>query len=45
MLKEKLKPNVDGEARWVKKMGKLHFGYKRMRETIRAFRSLPILCI
>ncbi|MDD7273160.1 MAG: transposase [Prevotellaceae bacterium] len=29
MLKEKLKPNVDGEARWVKKMGKLHFGYKR----------------
>ena len=29
MLKEKLKPNVDGEARWVKKMGRLHFGYKR----------------
>lgn len=29
MLKEKLKPNVDGEAHWVKKMGKLHFGYKR----------------
>ncbi|MCI6672519.1 MAG: transposase, partial [Prevotella sp.] len=23
------KANVDGEARWVKKMGKLHFGYKR----------------
>lgn len=29
MLKEKLKPNVDGEAHWVKKMGKLHFGYKQ----------------
>ena len=29
MLKEKLKPNVDGEARWIKKMGRLHFGYKR----------------
>ena len=29
MLKEIFKPNVDGEARWVKKMGKLHFGYKR----------------
>ena len=29
MLKEGVKPNVDTEARWVKKMGKLHFGYKR----------------
>lgn len=29
MLKEVVKPNVDGEARWIKKMGKLHFGYKR----------------
>ena len=29
MLKEKLKPNVDGEARWIKKMGRLHFGNKR----------------
>ena len=28
-LKEAVKPNVDGEARWVEKMGKLHFGYKR----------------
>lgn len=29
MLKEITKPNVDAEARWVKKAGKLHFGYKR----------------
>ena len=29
MLKEVVKPNVDTEARWIKKMGKLHFGYKR----------------
>ena len=29
MLKEVVKPNVDTEARWVKKMGKFHFGYKR----------------
>jgi IS5 family transposase len=29
MLREVSKPNVDSEARWVKKMGKLHFGYKR----------------
>ena len=29
MLKEVVKPNVDTKARWVKKMGKLHFGYKR----------------
>ena len=29
MLKEVVKSNVDTEARWVKKMGKLHFGYKR----------------
>jgi IS5 family transposase len=28
-VREKIKPNVDKEARWVKKMGKLHFGYKR----------------
>lgn len=29
MLKEVVKSNVDGEACWVKKMGKLHFCYKR----------------
>ncbi|MBR8721651.1 IS5 family transposase ISPg8 [Bacteroides pyogenes] len=29
MLKEVVKSNVDGDARWVKKMGNLHFGYKR----------------
>lgn len=29
ILKEKEKPNVDRDARWVKKMGKLRFGYKR----------------
>ena len=29
MVKEVIKPNVDGDARWIKKMGKLHFGYKR----------------
>ena len=29
MLKEAVKSNVDSEARWVKKMGKLYFGYKR----------------
>ena len=29
MVKEIVKPNVDAEARWIKKMGKLHFGYKR----------------
>ena len=29
MLKEVVKPNVGTEARWIKKMGKLHFGYKR----------------
>ena len=29
MIKEVVKPNVDSEARWIKKMGKLHFGYKR----------------
>ena len=29
MLKEVVKPNVDTEARWIKKMEKLHFGYKR----------------
>ena len=29
MVKEVVKPNVDGDARWIKKMGKLHFGYKR----------------
>lgn len=28
-LQEVTKPNVDGEARWVKKAGKLRFGYKR----------------
>ena len=29
LLKEMVKSNVDGEARWGKKMGKLHFGYKQ----------------
>lgn len=29
MLKEVVKSNVDGDARWNKKMEKLHFGYKR----------------
>ncbi len=29
MVKGLVKPNVDGEVYWVKKMGKLHFGYKR----------------
>ena len=29
MVKEVVKPNVDAEARWIKKRGKLHFGYKR----------------
>lgn len=29
MFREVAKSNVDGEARWVKKTGKLHFGYKR----------------
>ena len=29
MVKEANKPNVDTEARWVKKMRKIHFGYKR----------------
>ena len=28
-LKEIVKPNVDKDARWINKMGKLHFGYKR----------------
>ena len=29
MVKEANKPNVDTEARWVKKMRKIYFGYKR----------------
>ncbi len=29
ILKEKIKSNVDKEAKWVKKAGKLHFGYKQ----------------
>ena len=29
MVKEANKPNVDTEARWVKKMRKIHFVYKR----------------
>jgi IS5 family transposase len=29
MLKEVIKPNVDGDTRWVRNMGKLPFGYKR----------------
>lgn len=29
ILKEVVRSNVDGEGRWVKKIGKLHFGYKR----------------
>ena len=33
MFKEIVMPNVDGEAWWGKKMGKLHFGYKRHTAT------------
>ncbi len=33
MLKEIVMPNVDGEAWRGKKMGKLHFGYKRHTAT------------
>ena len=29
MLREVPKPNVDGEARWIRKVGQLRFGYKR----------------
>ena len=29
IVKEVVKPNVDGDARWIKKMSKLHLGYKR----------------
>ena len=29
MVKEVVRPNVDAEARWIKKMGKSHLGYKR----------------
>ena len=29
MLREVPKPNVDGEARWIRKAGQLRFGYKR----------------
>jgi len=29
MLKEMVKPSMDSEARWIKKMGNPHFGYKR----------------
>lgn len=29
ILKEKLKSNVDKDAKWIKKAGKLHFGYKQ----------------
>ncbi|MCD8209143.1 MAG: IS5 family transposase [Bacteroidales bacterium] len=32
-LKEMEKPNVDNEARWVRKAGKLRFGYKRHTAT------------
>lgn len=32
-LKEKVKPGVDTEARWVKKAGKLHYGYKKHTAT------------
>ena len=38
-LKEKEKPNVDKEARWVKKAGKLRFGYKRFSPFPPAFLS------
>ena len=29
MLREVPRPNVDGEARWIRKVGQLRFGYKR----------------
>ena len=29
MLREVPRPNVDGEARWIRKAGQLRFGYKR----------------
>ncbi len=32
-LKEKVKSGVDTEARWVKKAGKLHYGYKKHTAT------------
>ena len=32
-LKEKTKPGVDKEAAWLKKAGKLHFGYKQHTAT------------
>ena len=43
MLKGLVKPNVDGDARWVKKMHKLHFGYKR--HTVTGENSLIIAVI
>ncbi|KGI61013.1 hypothetical protein [Prevotella sp. S7 MS 2] len=33
MVKDLAKPNVDGEGHWVKKMGKLPFGYLIVRIT------------
>ena len=33
MLKEIVMPNVDGEAWWGKRVGKLHFSYKRHTAT------------
>jgi IS5 family transposase len=29
LLKEKIKPGVDTQAKWIKKAGKLHYGYKQ----------------
>ena len=33
MLREVPRPNVDGEARWIRKAGQLRFGYKRRTVT------------
>ena len=33
MLREEPRPNVDGEARWIRKAGQLRFGYKRRTVT------------
>ena len=32
-LKEKIKPGVDTQAKWIKKSGKLHYGYKQHTAT------------
>jgi transposase, IS5 family len=33
LLKEKIKPGVDTQAKWIKKSGKLHYGYKQHTAT------------